>query len=105
MPTVKNWTHTQPRTRPSLLSRIYPLILLLATLTASARATIFGISSASLSYDIVSVRNNPTDIDNLDLVMAGNDLPVALIARTANIPKNGLSVSSDFLPSLILTHI
>ncbi|KAF9131131.1 hypothetical protein BGX30_013215 [Mortierella sp. GBA39] len=91
MPTVKNRTLTQPPTRPRLLSRIVPLILLLATFTTSARAAIFGVTTARLSYDIVSVRNNPTDIDNLDLVMAGNDLPVALIANTANIPKNGLS--------------
>ncbi|KAG9070155.1 hypothetical protein KI688_009487 [Linnemannia hyalina] len=91
MPTVKNRTLTQPPTRPQLLCRIFPLILLLATLTTSARAAFFGITTARLSYDIVSVRNNSTDIDNLDLVMAGNDLSVALIANTANIPKSGLS--------------
>ncbi|KAK3837541.1 MAG: hypothetical protein J3R72DRAFT_476816 [Linnemannia gamsii] len=65
--------------------------MLLATLSTSAGATIFGISTARLSYDIVSVKNQPTDIDNLDLVMSGDDLPVALIAKTAPIPKNGLT--------------
>ncbi|KAF8948237.1 E3 ubiquitin-protein ligase rnf13 [Haplosporangium gracile] len=90
MSTVKNRTHTQPPTRLRL-SRVIPLILLLATLTASAGASIFGISTAHLTYDIVSVRNHPTDLDNLDLVMAGDDLPAALIAKTANVPKNGLS--------------
>ncbi|KAF9151593.1 hypothetical protein BG015_006449 [Linnemannia schmuckeri] len=93
MSTVKNRTYTQPLTR-SGLSRAFPLILLLATLTASAGASIFGISTARLTYDIVSVRNHSTDLDNLDnldLVMAGDDLPVALIAKTADIPKNRLS--------------
>lgn len=98
MTTVKSQTHTQLPTRSWLLSRIFFLILVLATLTTSARATIFGVSTARLSYDIVSVKNNPTDIENLDLVMAGDDLPVALIAKTANIPKDGLFVSPDFLP-------
>lgn len=105
MTTVKSRKHTQLPTRSWLLSRIFFLILILATLTTSARATIFGVSTARLSYDIVSVKNNPTDIENLDLVMAGDDLPVALIAKTANIPKDGLFVSPDFLPSLLLTHI
>ncbi|KAK5822733.1 hypothetical protein F5H01DRAFT_336380 [Linnemannia elongata] len=90
MTTVKSRKHTQLPTRSWLLSRIFFLILILATLTTSARATIFGVSTARLSYDIVSVKNNPTDIENLDLVMAGDDLPVALIAKTANIPKDGL---------------
>ncbi|KAF9123688.1 hypothetical protein BGW39_008777 [Mortierella sp. 14UC] len=56
-----------------------------------ADATIFGISTARLSYDIVSVKNHPTDIDNLDPIIRGDDLPVALIAKTAPIPKNGLA--------------
>ncbi|KAF9912516.1 hypothetical protein EC991_010603 [Linnemannia zychae] len=59
-------------------------------LSTAVGATIFGISSARLSYDIVNIKNQPTDIDSLDLVMRGDDLPVALIAKTAPIPKNGL---------------
>ncbi|KAG0274773.1 hypothetical protein BGZ95_009482 [Linnemannia exigua] len=90
MPSVKSRTYTQPPTR-SWLFRTFALVLLLATLSTSAGATIFGISTARLSYDIVSVKNQPADIDNLDLVMSGDDLPVALIAKTAPIPKNGLA--------------
>ncbi|KAG0295159.1 hypothetical protein BGZ96_012447 [Linnemannia gamsii] len=48
-------------------------------------------SAPRLRYDIVSVRNHPTDVDTLDLVMAGESLPVAIIANTVDIPNNGLS--------------
>ena len=52
----------------------------------------FGVLVARLSYDIVNVKTNNANIDTLDLVMAGSDLQAGVIAKTANLPKNGVSV-------------
>ncbi|KAG0046986.1 E3 ubiquitin-protein ligase rnf13 [Gryganskiella cystojenkinii] len=52
---------------------------------------IFGVLVARLSYDIVNVRTNNSNIDTLDIVMAGSDLPAGMIAKTASLPKNGVS--------------
>ncbi|KAF9104213.1 E3 ubiquitin-protein ligase rnf13 [Mortierella sp. GBA35] len=90
MRSMGNPPHTQPPTKP-WLSRAISLVLLLAAFTTSASASIFGVSTARLKYDIVSVRDNPVSVDKLDVVMEGSDLPVALIARTADIPNSGLS--------------
>lgn len=100
MPTVKNRTYTRPQPTKPWLSRAFALLVFLATLTTSG-AAIFGISTARLRFDIVSVRNQPTDIDTLDLVIVGDTLPVSVIASTASIPKDGLSVRPS-IDSLIV---
>lgn len=105
MCSVRNQTHTlrpPTRTRP-WKSWALGLALLLTTLTTSVSASIFGVSTVRLSYDIVSVKNNPTNINNLDLMMTGSDLPVATIARTVSVPSNGFTVSPNVF-TFQLTH-
>ncbi|KAF9929017.1 E3 ubiquitin-protein ligase rnf13 [Linnemannia zychae] len=73
------------------LYQVISIAILLTFLNTCKGAAIFSVASARLSYDIVSVQNRPTDIEDMDMVMAGDNLPVALIANTAKIPKDGFS--------------
>ncbi|KAG0261012.1 E3 ubiquitin-protein ligase rnf13 [Mortierella polycephala] len=54
-------------------------------------ANIFGATAAHLTYDIVSIKNNPVNINAMDILLAGSELTIGLIAKTASIPKDGLS--------------
>ncbi|KAI1312610.1 hypothetical protein EDD11_002919 [Mortierella claussenii] len=64
---------------------------ILLTLAQPLNANIFGVVSAGVHYDVVSVRDSPNNINSLKIVMAGSDLPVGIIGKTASIPKNGLA--------------
>ncbi|KAG0361414.1 hypothetical protein BGZ54_009105 [Gamsiella multidivaricata] len=78
------------QSRSCCLSIILIFTALLALLSQPVAANVFGILVARVSYDIVSVKN-PTDINNLSIIMAGSNLPVGSIAKTASIPEDGLS--------------
>ncbi|GJJ75272.1 hypothetical protein EMPS_07630 [Entomortierella parvispora] len=63
----------------------------LSQLCAPVEGAIFGILYARLSYDIVNIKTDNSNIDTLDLVTVGSELPAGIIAKTANLPQNGVS--------------
>ncbi|KAG0226878.1 hypothetical protein BGW41_004055, partial [Actinomortierella wolfii] len=56
-----------------------------------AEANMFARTLAKLRYDLVSVANSPTTAQNAEVVQAGKDIPVGMIAATAAIAKDGVS--------------
>ncbi|KAF9575669.1 hypothetical protein EC968_002232 [Mortierella alpina] len=59
-------------------------------------ANIFGVAVARLSYDIVRVRSNLSDINAPEVIIGANDMPVGTIAQTATITKSGLKARRRF---------
>jgi len=54
-------------------------------------ANLFGVAVARMSYEIVRVRSNLSDIHAPEIIVGNNDMPVGTIALTAAIAKSGLS--------------
>ncbi|KAF9359170.1 hypothetical protein BGX34_008520 [Mortierella sp. NVP85] len=84
------WPHRNSQRAGCWLSLVL-ILQSLALLLQPVHANIFGVLVARLGYDIVSVKNNPINIHNLELVDRGNDLPLGIISKTAGIPTEGLS--------------
>ncbi|KAK3814142.1 MAG: hypothetical protein J3Q66DRAFT_345749 [Benniella sp.] len=84
------WPHRNSQRAGCWLS-IVLILQSLALLLQPVDANIFGVLVARLGYDIVSVKNNPINIHNLELIDKGNDLPLGIISKTAGVPTDGLS--------------
>ncbi|KAF9433935.1 hypothetical protein BGZ76_008794 [Entomortierella beljakovae] len=83
---------TSPRRPHHLIPALVLAFALLAFSSSNlAHANIFGSTVAKLRFDIISVRDRPTSIDQADDVSPGNDIPAGVILKTGGIPKEGLS--------------
>ncbi|KAG0028498.1 hypothetical protein BGZ81_004669 [Podila clonocystis] len=61
-----------------------------STLIPAVHASIFGVTLARATYDIVNLQTRPTGLDSALVVMQGTDMSTGVIARTASIPKGGM---------------
>ncbi|KAF9115358.1 hypothetical protein BGX27_008127 [Mortierella sp. AM989] len=67
------------------------LFLLALSSNNLAHANIFGVPVAKLSFDRISIRNKPSNIQNADTIAPGSDIPSGVISETGNIPRGGFS--------------
>ncbi|KAG0360618.1 hypothetical protein BG005_010315 [Podila minutissima] len=57
---------------------------------STVHASIFGVTLARVTYDIVNLQRRPTGLDSALVAMQGTSIPTGVIARTASVPKEGM---------------
>lgn len=62
---------------------------------STVHASIFGVTLARVTYDIVNLQRRPTGLDSALVAMQGTSIPTGVIARTASVPKEGMLVSNS----------
>ncbi|KAK3825657.1 MAG: hypothetical protein J3Q66DRAFT_328263 [Benniella sp.] len=77
--------------RRALAHLLFLLCLLSFSSLHTAHANLLGNSVAKLSYDRITLRNNPSSVDTADTIAPGENIPAGIISQTGSLPRDGFS--------------